>query len=229
MKICIDPGHGGKDPGAVGYDVKEKDITLGISLLLAEILKKKGITVDLTRTSDIYHSVNEKAQIANSKGADLFISIHCNSAGSTAAEGAEVLIYDDTCSEVAECVKDSLIGNLGLRDRGVKIRKDLAVLNSTTMPAILVETAFLSNARERNLLLNNKREFAQAIAEGIFKFYGMEDKEMVEESKMIVNNKEVTVRRILKDGTNYIAVRDIADSLGYEIGNQGSIAVLNKK
>lgn len=89
MKICLDPGHGGKDPGAVNGGFKEKDIVLNIALKLAEILRSNGIEVFLTRDGDIYDNVNEKAGKANRSNADLFISLHCNSAASVSANGTE--------------------------------------------------------------------------------------------------------------------------------------------
>ncbi|MCI8342547.1 MAG: N-acetylmuramoyl-L-alanine amidase [Firmicutes bacterium] len=249
MKICIDPGHGGKDPGAVAAGCVEKDVALSISLKLAEILKSKGLDVFLTRSDDTYNSVAQKAAKANKWGADLFVSIHCNSAASASANGTECLIYahDGESDKLAEHIQNSIVQNLKTADRHIKIRKDLTVLNSTNMPAVLVETAFVSNGRregaqtmkmdfceskiaemsDREKLMNCQNEFALAVAKGVFEHLGFEE-EIVEKSSIFVDEKEFEVERILKDGTNYIKIRDIAELLGYRVESKGNIAVLKK-
>ena len=148
--ICIDAGHGGSDPGASGNGVIEKNVTLNGALKLGEALKKQGFDVIFTRVSDNYIALGERCRIANSKGADLFISIHVNSAPSEAASGTEVLCYER--SYFAELLQNNLIEKLGTKDRGVKERKDLAVLNGTRMNAVLIEIAFLSNKEDAKLL-----------------------------------------------------------------------------
>lgn len=177
MKICIDPGHGGKDPGAVAAGYKEKDIALAISLELADILRRKGIEVPLTRENDTYDSVNQKAAKANKWGAGLFVSIHCNSAASVLANGTECLIYgyDGESDTMAYDIQNAIVRRLKTADRYIKVRKDLAVLNSTKMPAVLVETAFISNDSDREKLINRQSDFAAAIADGIFEYLGMEN------------------------------------------------------
>lgn len=184
MKICLDPGHGGKDPGAVNGGFKEKDIVLNIALKLAEILRSNGIEVFLTRDGDIYDNVNEKAGRANRSNADLFISLHCNSAASVSANGTECLIYgyDGESDALAADIQNAIVQVLKTVDRGVKIRKDLAVLNSTKMPAVLVETAFISNSTDKEKLINKTNEFAMAIAAGIFEYLGMEVAETMEKT-----------------------------------------------
>lgn len=220
MKLCIDAGHGGKDPGAVSKGKQEKDIVLSIAMILADLLRSQGIEVFMTRTNDTYDTVNEKARKANASGADYFISIHCNSAASIVAKGAETLIfgYDGKSDILAENIQKHLVKGLGLVDRGIKVRRDLAVLNSTRMSAVLVETAFLSNDEDRGKLVDRQKDFAGAIANGVMEYFEMEEIEMVEKSKMIVDGKEVEVERILKDGTNYVKVRDIARALGITWG-----------
>ena len=183
MKICIDPGHGGKDPGAVAAGCVEKDIALSISLKLAEILKSKGLDVFLTRSDDTYNSVAQKAAKANKWGADLFVSIHCNSAASVLANGTECLIYgyDGESDTLAYDIQNAIVRRLKTTDRYIKVRKDLVVLNSTKMPAALVETAFISNENNREKLINQQSDFATAIADGIFEYLGMEERNLTEE------------------------------------------------
>lgn len=183
MKICIDPGHGGKDPGAVAAGCVEKDIALSISLKLAEFLKSKGLDVFLTRSDDTYNSVAQKAAKANKWGADLFVSIHCNSAASVLANGTECLIYgyDGESDTLAYDIQNAIVRRLKTTDRYIKVRKDLVVLNSTKMPAALVETAFISNENNREKLINQQSDFATAIADGIFEYLGMEERNLTEE------------------------------------------------
>ena len=184
MKICIDPGHGGKDPGATNGSVYEKNINLAVALKLKKLLIERGLEVLLTRETDVYNTVNEKAKMANTYGADLFVSIHCNSATVAQANGTETLVYslEGESFRLGNIIQDKLIEHLKRANRGVKARKDLAVLNSTKMPAVLVELAFISNDAEMRLLINDKFQeaAAQAICEGILSYAGLEDGEMVE-------------------------------------------------
>ncbi|MCI8342556.1 MAG: N-acetylmuramoyl-L-alanine amidase [Firmicutes bacterium] len=193
MKICIDPGHGGKDPGAVSGGQAEKDIVLKISLTLANILKEKGLEVFMTRESDIYESVDIKALKANVSKSDLFVSIHCNSAASERAEGTECLIYsyDNKNDALAGNIQKNIVDDMKTSDRGLKVRRDLAVLNSTKMTAVLVETAFISNSSDRKKLTEQPHEFAKAIAKGIFEYINIEfgDDDMAE--KMYNSMEEV--------------------------------------
>lgn len=144
--VCIDPGHGGRDPGAVAFDgLREKDVVLDISRRLTSKLRSFELGVVLTRETDVYIPLLERANIANEANADLFVSVHTNAVTSRQAHGSEVLVYSLTSQSVpvAEDILDNLT-ELGLRNRGVKPRPDLTVLRRTAMPAVLVETAFIS-------------------------------------------------------------------------------------
>ena len=176
MKVCIDAGHGGKDSGAVGGGVKEKDIVLSISKKLRDYLKTYGVEVYMTRESDIYNSVTTKAKKGNDSKADLFISIHCNSATSQDANGVEVLVYKNAGDnkKAGESILNSIVEELILRNRGVKERPDLAVLRDTKMTAVLVETGFISNAGDRAILLEKQDEFSKAIGDGVLRYFGIE-------------------------------------------------------
>ena len=92
-KICIDPGHGGTDPGAVNGAAYEKDIVLDVALKLKKLLLNSGFDVVLTRETDVFDTPVKKAQIANASAADLFLSIHCNSYRLETAHGTETLYY----------------------------------------------------------------------------------------------------------------------------------------
>ncbi len=173
MKIYIDPGHGGSDPGAVGFDgLKESDVALDISLRVADKLRLFEVEPVLSRTDDRYIGLGRRASEANVIGAILFVSIHCNAYPDPQANGAEVLVYSRASKSVpiAEGILERLV-DLGLRNRGVKERPRLTVLNRTRMPAVLVETAFISckNDPDRTLLRTDegRGKIAEAIVMGI--------------------------------------------------------------
>ena len=105
---------------------------------------------------------------ANGWTADVFVSIHCNAAGGD-AQGTETLVCCDggKAGKLARCIQSQIVDSLGTVDRGVKERPNLIVLKETDMPAVLVETAFIDNDYDAELLTNNQDDFARAIARGI--------------------------------------------------------------
>jgi len=170
MKIFINAGHGGTDPGAVSKKgTKEADITKKVSSLLACQLIQKGFNVEFFQQNK---TLSEVSQVENSSNSDLFISIHCNAAASDKANGVEVLHYPTSTKgiKLARLVQNELVEATTLKDRGVKARSDLHVLRKTKAVAILVELAFLSNPEEEKLLLDEPKIFADAITEGIKKY-----------------------------------------------------------
>lgn len=175
-RICIDPGHGGSDPGAVNGALYEKDVVLDVGLRLKKLLLNAGYEVIMTRENDTYLTPGQKAGVGNRANADIFVSLHCNSATSEQANGTEVLVYDDIgeAHRLGECLQRHLIAGLGLKDRGVKLRPDLIVLNSTKMAAALAEIAFISNADEKLMLASPsfKAKTAAAIFEGVQEYLG---------------------------------------------------------
>ena len=214
--IVIDPGHGGKDPGAIGYrGLKEKDIALDIGKRLARILKQRGYNVIMTRTTDEFIPLNERTQIADKAHADLFVSIHCNAAPNTAKNGTETyflsaaktnwaraveakenssirfektaknpnpsvnyILWDlaqneflKESSELAAEIQNHLVKRIKRKNRGVS-QANFYVLRLNYMPAVLVETAFITNPTEAKLLSKGKfrEKIAQGIADGIDAF-----------------------------------------------------------
>lgn len=149
----------------------------------------------MTRNEDIYHTPYQKSNYANQVNADVFVSIHCNAASSETAHGTETLSFDldGESFRLAQAIQKSLIAVTALTDRGVKQRRDLIVLNSTSMPAVLVETAFISNTEEKRLLMTDafRKKIAKAIAEGIDEYYGKKEEKVltVEEAKKIIKDK----------------------------------------
>lgn len=168
-RIALDAGHGGSDPGAVYKGRQEKDDTLDLTLAVGDILKKNGIDVYYTRTTDEYETPFKKATDANNSGADLFVSIHRNSSENpNQYSGVETLVYSDTGlkAEVARNINNQL-EDAGFKNLGVDERKNLVVLKRTKMPAVLIETGFINNDKDNYLFDEEFDSIAQAIADGI--------------------------------------------------------------
>ncbi|MFN2395318.1 MAG: N-acetylmuramoyl-L-alanine amidase [Bacteroidales bacterium] len=218
--VVIDPGHGGKDPGAIGAKSQEKDIVLAIALKLGGYIESNfdDVKVIYTRDNDEFIGLNRRAQIANENKADLFISIHCNSAANRRAYGSETFVmglhrsqenlevakkenaailyeedyletysgYDPNSPEaniifsmyqniylnqsltMASLTQDQFRDRAGRHDRGVK-QAGFLVLYNVTMPGVLVEAGFLSNAQEEKYLMT---EMGQAhIASAVFRAF----------------------------------------------------------
>lgn len=153
IKIAIDPGHGGKDPGAVGPGgVREKDINLQVALRTADILEDKGHQVFLTRDTDKYLGLTERASLANAWGAHVYLSIHCNAAENRQAVGFEVWTSvgktkSDVVAGVLYNVWAKRFPENALRNTkgGQGKERNFTVLTKTNMPAVLVELDFISN------------------------------------------------------------------------------------
>ena len=197
MKIFIDAGHGGKDPGAVGNGLYEKDIALAVALNLKALPEKYGIETKLSRSTDTYLTINERYHLANAWGADYFISIHCNAGGGT---GAETLYYKADSKAYAQTLQSAFIDAMGLRDRGVKYRDNVGVIRWAKMPAALIELAFIDTVADAVVLKSKQDEMAQAIARGFFKLLSIEEVQEVE--------KEITLDE---------ALTVLKDKLGFDI------------
>lgn len=181
--IVIDAGHGGRDPGTIGFSGSyEKDINLEISKKLKEKLKSNGYKVILTRDSDEYVDNRLRAKRANKKRARVFISIHANAMeNNNSTNGIQVLYYpnrestigDLNNNELARIIMDSLINRTGAIDKGIIEREGLVVLNQTKMPAIIVECGFLSNKNEEELLLtdNYQNKIVDSIVQGLENYF----------------------------------------------------------
>ena len=170
-KVVLDAGHGGSDYGAIRDGVNEKDITLEITQRIASILKSKGYKVALTRSDDTYVSLQDRVEFSENETPEIFVSIHVNSAVSTEPKGIETHYYHDTSKELANIIHRHLMKEIDTKDRGL-VKSKFYVINHTTVPAILVETGFLSNNEERSELVTDsrKKKTAKAIAEGIIEY-----------------------------------------------------------
>lgn len=173
MKICLDAGHGGRDPGAVGTDpfrLAEKKITLEISQRLEQELEERGHWVVMTRRTDRTLGLRPRARFANRLKADLFVSIHANAAAAT-AEGMEVYHFPESREgrRAAVAVLESLVTAFpDHKNRGVK-EANFTVLRETAMPAILIETEFITHPRQLEFLSDpeNQEALVEAAADGI--------------------------------------------------------------
>jgi N-acetylmuramoyl-L-alanine amidase len=171
--VLIDPGHGGKDSGAVGIGgAREKDIILPISKKIAEVLQQNGVQVVLTRSSDYFVTLPGRVQMAERANADVFVSIHANSAGAGRPDvsGLETYYYDTGLS-LARIVHRSILQSVNVRDRGVR-KARFYVLRKSSMPSILVETGYMTGRQDMAKLrsASYQNQMAEAIARGILQY-----------------------------------------------------------
>jgi len=173
LVVVIDPGHGGKDSGAVGLGgILEKDIILPISKRIAQVLQQNGVQVVMTRDSDYFVTLPGRVQLAERANADVFVSIHANAVGLGRSDvsGLETYYYDSGLG-LARIVHNSILQSVNVKDRRVR-RARFFVLRKSSMPSILVETGYLTgredNAKLRNLAYQN--QMAEAIARGILQY-----------------------------------------------------------
>lgn len=176
--LLLDAGHGGKDPGTSGNGLVEKNLTLTLSQKVENELENTDIKVYVTRDSDVYPENNTRAKTAN-QIAHMMVSIHMNAveSGGATANGTEVLYQvhsnDATIGlssrELAEILQNSIISATGNFNRGTKLRTDLLILNGTTVPAVIIETVFLSNPGDALKISQPAYQdtVAEAIADGI--------------------------------------------------------------
>jgi N-acetylmuramoyl-L-alanine amidase len=172
--VIIDVGHGGTDLGARAQPpyCEEKRICLQTARLVKKHLNQLGYRVIMTRETDVFVSLAKRVEIAGQASGDLFVSIHCNSTRNPTAQGIEIFFYenrdDRTRSSASRKLADAILGKVIRRtsavSRGVK-RGNFYVIREAAMPAVLVESGFISNPGERALL--RTRDYQEKIARGI--------------------------------------------------------------
>ncbi|WP_434685429.1 N-acetylmuramoyl-L-alanine amidase [Pseudanabaena minima] len=173
--VVIDPGHGGPDVGATRNGVYEKDIVLAMSKQLGRILQQMGYSVMYTRTEDIDLDLEPRVQMAENARASAFVSVHVNSLDASSSQVNGVETYHAPSASLgknlAELVHQQIIASTGANDRGVRSAR-FYVITKTSMPAILVETGFITNPSEASRLVdsNYQGRMAVAIAQGIDQF-----------------------------------------------------------
>lgn len=172
-KVFIDAGHGGKDPGAVANGVREADVNIGVALKVEQKLKAKNIDVMMSRTTNVFVELKERARLANEYGAHVFVSIHANAAGSSAARGIETYYHEDKPAHkvFASSLQNKLVNYTGANNRGV-LSQDFLVNRETTMPSALVECGYLTNGSEAALLATDsyQEKLANAIVDGVVNY-----------------------------------------------------------
>ncbi|MCX7746289.1 MAG: N-acetylmuramoyl-L-alanine amidase [Clostridia bacterium] len=174
--VVIDPGHGGKETGAIYGGVKEKDLNLDIAKRLNKLLKAEGVTTYMTRTGDTYVSLYARSGMANKLNADLLVSVH-NNAGMSKLKGSMTLYYPGTgnskgnlsAKTFASIMQKGLTDGLNMRNMGVIPRPHLAVLRTAKMPAVISEVGYMSNKTElANLKSKNfKQRAAEALKDAV--------------------------------------------------------------
>ena len=253
--VVIDAGHGGKDPGALGKSCKEKDINLSVALKLGAYIQENmpNVKVVYTRKKDVFVELNERAAIANRNDADVFISIHCNSAGNTSVNGAETFVmgeskneanlnvakaenaaillednagetydnfdpnsteayilfslsqslYQNQSLQLADKVQQQLVTKVERHDRGVQ-QAGFLVLWKTSMPSILVELGFLSNANEEKFLNSERGQTQMALA--LYRAFN-EYKQAYETDNKTEQKPEVTTPTSSSDSDVFFSVQ----------------------
>ena len=193
--VFLDPGHGGKDPGAVYYNTNEKDLTMQIYKKLRKELEGLGYTVLSSRDSDVYVDfVTERSKMVNNTNSDIFISIHFNASGSPASNRSGIQTYSyeedsghrakinpywhnhpDRISEsnrLAADIHSSLLAETGAKDAG-RLRSSFAVLRETDKPAVLLELGYIDNFNENQQIRSDayQNRLVAGIVKGIQKYY----------------------------------------------------------
>lgn len=172
LVVMIDPGHGGKDPGAIGIGgLQEKDVILPISQRVAAILEQQGIQVILTRTSDYFVDLAPRVDMSKQKRADLFVSIHANSIANRPDVNGLETYYFDSGQRLAQTIHNNILQSLDINDRRVR-KARFYVLRKNTIPAVLVEVGFVTGVKDAPRLGTSayQNQMAQAIANGILQY-----------------------------------------------------------
>jgi N-acetylmuramoyl-L-alanine amidase len=180
MKVFIGVGHGGSDPGAVANGVKEKDLNLSIAKACRDELKRHGVEVKMSRTKDENDPLGEEIRECNAYSPDLAVDIHNNAGG---GDGAEVFYHygGGKSKTLAENILSEIV-KVGQNSRGAKVRKNSSgkdyygFIRETSAPAVIVECAFVDNARDLKILAteSDRQKVGQAIAKGVLKSLGVE-------------------------------------------------------
>ncbi|QVY63002.1 N-acetylmuramoyl-L-alanine amidase family protein [Cytobacillus gottheilii] len=187
VKVYIDPGHGGLDPGAIGNGLLEKVLTLSISKRISEILiaDYDGVTVKLSRTGDQTLSLSQRTNDANAWGADLFLSVHINAGGGTGYEDFVYTTAGTKEASIQNAIHSEVMSRIpGVTDRGKK-KANYHVLRESKMPAVLTECLFIDKAADAARL--KEASFIEALAQGhaagIAKAFNLAKKSTAETTK----------------------------------------------
>lgn len=183
VKIYLDPGHGGADPGAVGQGIKEKDIVLDIALKMRTILLNdyENIEVRMSRSNDSTRSLSQRSSDANSWGANYFLSLHCNAANGSAQGYEDYIHYSQSSSSNSAKYQNLIHSEVSkvneLQNRGKK-KANFHVLRATAMPSILTENGFIDNSHDASLMKESswRQKVAQGHVNGLAKAFNLKRK-----------------------------------------------------
>lgn len=169
--VIVDAGHGGHDPGTISTGgIQEKNINLRVAAKVANLLEQRGLAVAMTRWQDRFIELEERSALANQRGADLFVSIHADSAPSRSAQGFTVYVATAASAgayRAAHAINQAM-ESTGMNNRGIR-EEDYRVLVNTDCPAVLIELGYLSNPQDTARLADDgfRDRLAQAIADGV--------------------------------------------------------------
>lgn len=172
-KVFLSAGHGGTDPGAVAYGLYEKTINLNTLLACKSELERHGVKVVCSRTKDENDPVTQEVKEANASGADIAVSFHINAGG---GDGFEVYHYNTSCEgKTLAGLCEKHVKALGQNSRGLKSGNHLHFIKKTTMTAVLVESFFLDNAKDKSIgdTLAEQTAFGIAYAKAILDYLGI--------------------------------------------------------
>ena len=219
--VFLSAGHGGSDPGAVGYGMLEKNINLNIMLSCNEVLARHGVTTVVSRTKDENDPVSQEVKEANESGALIAVSFHTNAGG---GDGSETLYFTGSAEgkQLAElCEKH--VKELGQNSRGIKPRSDLWFVKATNMPAVICECAFIDNDKDNDIIdtTEEQRKFGVAYAKAILEYLDI---------RYIEPNKEVETVSVVYNTINEVpeyarpTIQKICDK-GFLKGNEKGLGL----
>lgn len=250
MRIGVDPGHGGKDSGAIGPSgLKEKDVVLAVSLELEKLLKYNGFDTVITRKSDTFPELIDRSNLFNRTKCDLAISVHCNAATSPRADYIATFIQGrgGKAETLAIYVQRHLAQSTKWEDGGIRVA-NLHMTRETKMPAVLLELGFISNPAQEKWLrvTENQKKLAKAIAQGVCDSQGKAYKAHKEETrdqanslvgmkieadaKVVFNGKEIPAG--ISEGRTYVELRalvQLLNSLKIEYDHTTKTTTLSQK
>jgi N-acetylmuramoyl-L-alanine amidase len=203
VRIFIDPGHGGNDPGAVGNGLKEKDLTLKIAKKIkSKLTNYENVQVKLSREGDQTLSLKQRTDMANKWGADYVVSVHINSASGTNGTGFESFIYNGSVGQKTiasqNVIHPEIVKATGFKDRGKK-RANFHMVRATKASAILTENGFINNPADANKLKQDSflDKIAQGHVDGLVKAFGLKPKSQPKPAPKQTNTSGKTFYRVV--------------------------------
>lgn len=220
-RVCIDAGHGGKDSGAVHHGMLEKDLNLSLALKVQELLTRVGVEVIMTRETDIFVELSDRAKIANDNDVNIFVSLHRNAWTSPDALGVSTHIFPSSVRgrELGEVLQDAQLRAFKSNNRGIRESR-FAVLRLTRMSANLLETGFMSNPDDAEKMKDSVVEdnTAYEVSKAISEFIGIEwDINEKEKDKPVSRMLYRVQIGAFRDKDNAIALGQKAKDAGFDV------------